>query len=64
MLSLNLSLNLHCFFIVNLTLYQAIWAFIGLTLVCRNHKVIVGDWFFSSSPLTAFLQAVIRKISF
>lgn len=31
---------------VNLSLYQAVWAFIGLTLGLRNHKVGIGDKFF------------------
>jgi hypothetical protein len=34
------------FYIVNLSLYQAIWAFIGLTLGLINHKVGIRKYFF------------------
>ena len=44
------------FYIVYLSLYQAIWAFIGLTLGSRNPKVGIGDKFFSSGPCAAFFR--------
>jgi len=44
------------FYMVNLSLYQAIWAFIRLTLGLINHKVGIGEKFFSSGPYAAFCR--------
>jgi hypothetical protein len=44
-----------------LSLYQAIWAFNGLTLRCINHKVLDGNKFFLVVHTLFFLQAMIRK---
>jgi hypothetical protein len=38
---------------VDLSLYQAIWVFIRLTLGLINHKVVSREKFFSSGPYTA-----------
>lgn len=44
------------FYMVNLSLYQAIWAFIRLTLGLINHKVGIREKFFSSGPYAAFCR--------
>jgi hypothetical protein len=53
-LTVFLSLFFSYFFAHFLSLYQAIWAFIRLTLFRINHKVGVGVSVFSGSSYTVF----------